>query len=224
MTRRRKPKSPPSATTAAALDAGDDQVERAMGRMFALGLPVASLAGALIAGFVVSVGSALLVLAGGALLGAIALFWASVRTLSDDSPLSHDFATLGATYGKGALLEEKRRVLRALKDLENEHDLGKIDDADYRSLTVTYRDQAKELMRQMDGAVAPFREEAERLAAEHVKKHGAQSSAETSVEASEASATDRTSCLACRASNEADAAFCKQCGSPMSTGTSSAPS
>jgi hypothetical protein len=224
MTKGRTPRSPASAITTAALDAGDDQVERALGRMFALGLPVASLAGALIAGAVVSVGSALLVLAGGALLGAIALFWASVRTLSDDSAVSQDFATLGAKYGKGALLEEKRRVLRALKDLENEHELGKIDNADYRSLTAAYRDQAKELMRQMDIAVAPFREEAERLAAEHLKKYGVRSSVETSVEASEASAIGRTACRACRASNEADAAFCKQCGSHMRTETRSAPS
>lgn len=204
-----------------ALDAGDDQVERTLGRGFALGLPVASIAGALIAGAVVSVGSALLVLAAGALLGAIALFWASVRTLSGDSPLPRDFAALGTTYSRGALIEEKRRVLRALRDLENEHELGKIDDADFRALTAAYRDQAKAVMRQMDLEIAPFRQEAERLASEHLKKHGMGHSAESPEGAGEPAAA-RIECRACRASNETDAAFCKQCGSPISTGSSGA--
>ena len=49
-----------------------------------------------------------------------------------------------------ALAEQKRRVLRALKDLENEHALGKIDDADYEAIAMQYRDEAKAMMREMD--------------------------------------------------------------------------
>jgi hypothetical protein len=220
MTKRRKPNLSLGSGPEATLGGGDDQVERALGRVFALGLPMASIAGALITGALVSVGSALLVLAGGALLGAIALFWASVRTLSGDSPLATNFAAIAVAYSRGSLVEEKRRVLRALKDLENEHDIGKIDDADYRTLTVAYRDQAKAVMRQMDIEIAPFREQAERLADEHLKKHAIREQLEES--ASAAATTARIECRACRASNEADAAFCKQCGSPVPVGSSSA--
>jgi hypothetical protein len=223
MTKRRKPRASLDTTPAATLYAADDQVERALGRVFAFALPIASVAGAIAAGALVSIGSALLVLAGGALLGAVAFFWASVRTLSGDSPLSRDFAMLGAArhaarQDHGALAEEKRRVLRALKDLENEHELGKIDDADYRSLVATYRDQAKAVMRKMDTEVAPFREEAERLASEHLKKHGISAATEPppAPEKGNVSERPRMTCRQCHASNEADAAFCKRCGSPMS--------
>ena len=34
-------------------------------------------------------------------------------------------------------------MLRALKDLESEHAIGKIDDADYASFVARYRDEAK---------------------------------------------------------------------------------
>ena len=220
MTKRLKPKLSLGSEPEAALGGGDDQIERALGRVFALGLPMASIAGALITGALVSVGSALLVLAAGTLLGAIALFWASVRTLSGDSPLPSDFAAIPAPGGRGFLVEEKRRVLRALKDLENEHELGKIDDADYHTLTVAYRDQAKAVMQQMDMEMAPFRGEAERLASEHLKKQAMRQPSEES--ASDASATARIVCRACRASNEMDAAFCKQCGAPIAAGSSSA--
>lgn len=214
MTKRRTPTASIDTRPAATLHANDDQVERALGRVFAIGLPVASVGGAFVAGAVSGAATALLILAAGALLGAIALFWASVRTLSGDSPLPRDLAMLGAErHGKGALVEEKRRVLRALKDLENEHELGKIDEADYRSLVATYREQAKAVMRKLDVAVAPFREQAERIASEHLMKHGVASAGEHTEEASAPIA--RIACRACQASNEADAAFCKQCGAAM---------
>ena len=104
-----------------------DEAERTLGRAVALGLPVASVLGAILVGFVASLGSGLLVLAAGALLGAITLVWVSVRTLSGDAPLAAGFQELAAKrHGVDALSEDKRRVLRALKDLENEHELGKI--------------------------------------------------------------------------------------------------
>jgi hypothetical protein len=183
--------------------------------MLALSIPLASVIGAIVAGALSGAASALLILAAGALLGAIALFWASVRTLSGDSPLPRDFATLGAErHGRGALVEEKRRVLRALKDLEQEHELGKIDETDYRSLVATYREQAKVVMRKLDVQVAPFREQAERMASEHLKKQGLPAVAERREETS-APEEGRIPCRACQASNEADAAFCKQCGAAM---------
>jgi ribosomal protein L40E len=210
---RRLPRPPAEARPSTAITrARDDQVERTLGRTVALGLPLASIAGALAVGAVASVGSSLLVLAAGALLGAIGLFWASVRTLSGDAPLPASFEGLPVDRpGVDALVEEKLRSLRALKDIENEHEIGKINDADYDALLAHYRDEAKAVMRKMDVEVAPFREEAERIATDFLKKSIRDPAAQKPITAGE-SESGRLICGSCGASNESDAVFCKQCG------------
>src|SRR5258705_14015492 len=61
------------------------------------GLPIATIAAAALVGSIHGVGTAILVLAGGVLLGVIAILWASVRTLSGEAPLTLDEAiALGA--------------------------------------------------------------------------------------------------------------------------------
>ena len=78
--------------------------------------------------------------------------------MSGDAPLPADLEALAAQHRDvDALGEQKRRVLRALKDLEGEHALGKIDDADYEVIAMRYREEAKALMREMDRKVAPGR-------------------------------------------------------------------
>jgi hypothetical protein len=108
-------------------------------------------------------------------------------------------------------------VLRALKDLETEHALGKIDDADYASIVTRYRDEAKAVMRQMDLEIAPLREAAERVAREYLEKRGVAAVAAEQVVSSEtaASVDARPTCASCQTSNDPDAAFCKKCGSAM---------
>jgi hypothetical protein len=216
--------------------------ERALGRAVAVGLPVLAVVSAIVVGSIASIGSGLLVLASGALLGAIALLWASVRTLSGDAPLPADLEALAARgHDVDALDEDKRRVLRALKDLEGEHEVGKIDDADYELIAAQYRDQAKALMREMDQNAAPGLAEAERVAREYLTKQGLgtplqakssghsgkgdtlQSRAATREgapavsESSQTSARSRVACPECATSNEPDAAFCKKCGAAMKT-------
>ena len=93
--RKRQEDAPSPLPAARARDS--DEAERALGRAVALWLPVAAALGAIVVGFVASVSSAILVLAAGALLGAIALLWASVRTLTGDAPLSAQLEALAAT-------------------------------------------------------------------------------------------------------------------------------
>ncbi|MBV9947741.1 MAG: hypothetical protein JOZ69_12880 [Myxococcales bacterium] len=233
--------------SAAAPSAGrrerDDDVERKLGRAVAFAVPAAAVGGACVAGVLAGAGSALLVLAAGALVGAIGLLWASVRTLSGDAPLASDFESLAARrHGVDALAEQKKQLLRTLKDLESEHQLGKIDDADYEMLDARYRNEAKAVMRRMDVEVSPFREEAERVARDFLKKRGlgggsddpgdARREAADGDEAAPPTArtpsaasprpegrADRAVCAACSASNEGDAAFCKQCGTTMKRGS-----
>lgn len=198
-----------------------EESERALGRGVALGLPVAGVLGATVVGFLAGLGSALLVLAATALLGTIALLWASVRTLGGDAPLSTRFEALGARrHGVDALAERKRRVLRALKDLENEHALGKLDDGDYSTLQTRYRDEAKAVMREIDVQVSPLRAEAERVAQAYLAKKGlgdAPASAAPEPQETPVTTGERRTCPACEVSNEADAAFCKKCGASLAT-------
>jgi hypothetical protein len=216
-----------------------DETERSLGRSVAIGLPAVSLIGAVAVGLASNFGSALLVLAAGGLLGAIALFWASMRTLTGDAPLPAQLAAAASTQrvGVNALPDRKRAALRALKDLEAEHAIGKIDDADYAELVAQYREKAKAVLRLMDERVAPAREEAERMAHAYLAKKGldgegdgaaddvdaeAPPEREPEAETETATATEtaekpenessRVKCTACDASNEPDAAFCKQCG------------
>jgi hypothetical protein len=221
----RKPRKRRTAAAAPAHQA--DESERSLGRAVAIGLPLAGLGGALVAGTVASLGSALLVLAAGALLGCIALLWASIRTLSGDAPLAAELEGLSARGGSvDDRAEEKRRVLRALKDLEAEHAIGKIDDADYEAVAGRYRADAKRLMREMDEDLAPRRAEAEKLAREYLEKKGARAvEPEEEAPAPEARppakvdaslpAEARPACVKCGTTNDADAAFCKKCGSPV---------
>jgi len=197
-----------------------DETERHLGRALALGLPIASVVGAGVVLWVASIGPALLVLASGAMLGTIALLWASLRTLSGDAPLPSGLdAVASHRHVVTRIAEGKRRVLRALKDLESEHALGKIDDADYQDLAARYREDAKAMMRQLDEDIAPLRPEAEQLARDYVAGKGVNASppapAVMPATAPFAPSTKRLECSTCRASNEGDAAFCKQCGGAL---------
>ncbi|HEY3816709.1 MAG TPA: zinc ribbon domain-containing protein [Polyangiaceae bacterium] len=214
----RKPRKTRAAPPAKVRARDADEAERSLGRAVSLGLPVLAVIAAVVVGVVASLGSALLVLASGALLGTIALLWASVRTLSGDAPLPVDLEAIAARrHVVDDLGEQKTRVLRALKDLETEHALGKIDDADYGAIVTRYRDEAKSVMRQMDLEVAPLREEAERLAREYLQKKGvAAAAADPAATKDEPPAADaRLACASCKTANDRDAAFCKKCGSPM---------
>jgi hypothetical protein len=192
-----------------------DEAERKLARAVAWGLPAVTVVGAIAVGAIGSLGSALLVLAAGGLLGAVALLWASLRTLSGDAPLGGEGEAQTVRPGDGDLAERKLRVMLALKDIESEHALGKIDEADYGHLVATYREEAKAVMREMDRKVDPSRGEAERVARNYLARHGF--GGNSLGEASEPSpvAKDRMTCRVCNASNEIDAAFCKSCGSAM---------
>jgi len=159
------------AASAGADDAAD--AERRLARYAARGIPIAAIGGAIGTGLLVGLGPAILVLAAGTLLSTIALLWASLRTLSGDAPLPTDLENIAVRSRKvDNLGEQKRRVLRALKDLELEHSVGKIDDKDFASLGDRFRADAKALMREMDGQIDPLREEAERLVQKHLEKRG----------------------------------------------------
>lgn len=215
-----------------------DQSERAMMRAATIGLPVTTVVGAAIAGVVFSPGPAILVLTAGVLLGVIMLFWSSLRTLSGDAPLPADLLEAMATRRAlvDDLADKKRMTLLALKDLERDHAVGKIDDKDYAELAATFRAQAKEILRDLDQAIDEERVRAETIAQTFLAKKGlaAPASAPSRAGASESESDDpeerapsnrddgkaapaaaRQACPKCGVSNEPDATFCKACGTAI---------
>jgi hypothetical protein len=111
-------------------------------------------------------GVGLLTVAGGVLCGSIWLIWSSLQGLSSEAPLTLDEAlSLGAPSAEE---EQKRAVLRALKDLEYERAVGKINEADYANLAEHYRNEAKRLLRAVDADLGPERERAEQILAERL--------------------------------------------------------
>jgi hypothetical protein len=206
--------------------AADVAAERALARAVSWALPLATGVGAIAVGVFGSLGSAILVIASGVLLGAIALLWASLRTLSGDAPLLDAPSNGAQRVATSDLGERKLRVLLALKDIESEHQLGKLDDADYQTLVARYREEAKDVLREIDRRAAPSRAEAERVASEYLARHGMARAGATggatggdgnapAAETKSAPAAGRIECSSCHGSNEPDAAFCKHCGASM---------
>jgi hypothetical protein len=135
-----------------------------------LGLPAATLIGGVVAGVQQGAAAVVLVLCAGALVSVIALFWSSIRTLVGETPLSGaDAYALGAPRAEE---EQKRAVLRALKDLEFERSVGKISEEDYKALVAKYRAEAKRLLRTLEEGAEPRRQKAADLVTERLYLEG----------------------------------------------------
>jgi hypothetical protein len=131
-------------------------------------VPVAASVLVIATGMLLGVEMALLVAAFFALLLVVGFAWVSVQSLTGDSPLTLEEAL---TLGQPSVEEEqKRAVLRALKDLDYERSVGKISDADYLELSARYREEAKRLIERVDESLSPARERAEKLLAERVAR------------------------------------------------------
>jgi hypothetical protein len=86
------------------------------------------------------------------------------------------------------LLRQKALVLRSIKELEFDHGMGKVNDADFADMGGRLRARALELMQTIERTPAPPPEPAAVAAAV---------------------------CPACQTENDADARFCKQCGAKL---------
>ncbi|HLV64819.1 MAG TPA: zinc ribbon domain-containing protein [Polyangiaceae bacterium] len=204
-------------------------------------IAVTTLLTAVVSGIVLGLGTALLVVAGGALAAVLVLLWASVQSLAGETPLTLDEAIgMGAPSAEE---EQKRAVLRALKDLEYERSVGKISEEDYREFLARYRAEARRLIAAVDESLGPAHALAEKLLAERLARAGladapdakqpeseaasspengapvspepkSEAPGETSADASAESAMPDSAeaCAGCGTLNDADARFCKRCG------------
>lgn len=121
--------------------------------------------------------------------------------------------------GRIALLREKQELLSALRDLRSEHELGKLSLADYQELEQRYRARARDVLRQLEEQVAPYRARAQALLEAAIGgAPGTQPAPEQASDASRASAAP--GCASCGAQNDADAVFCKKCGKRLAPAVS----
>ncbi len=207
----------------AARDVKAELDERRIARGIAIGLPLATLTIGLGAGVILGPAMAILVFAAGVLLGVIALFWASLRVLSGDAALPPEIEALDATgHAVDALASRKKMLLRAIKDLEVEHSLGKLDDDDRDQITKMYRGELKDVMMRIDASLEPHRPKAEEAVRAHLAKAGLSDKGyrdepvdsglrpEPAVEK-----PAKVECEKCETLNDPDAAFCKKCGNSL---------
>jgi hypothetical protein len=206
--------------------------------------PLFALTLAIAAGSLFGVQLVVLTLAGCALLLVISLLWSSVQALAGESELSFEEAfSLGA---RSAEEEQKRAILRALKDLEYERSVGKISEDDYHEYSTRYRAEAKRLIQNLDESLSEGRKAVElelgrRLArlAKDVSDDGdpkpseqaaaaaatpasdPENSAESPLKSPKSASIETRPCAACEIKNELDARFCKACGKAMAEETRS---
>ena len=129
--------------------------------------------------------------------------WAVFRSVTgflglraaDGAPLADDTVTL--------LEREKMLALRAIKELEFDHAMGKVSEADYTEISGHLRARALTLMQDLERATA--------VAAGHpVTRPAARR------DAPQSKAADRsTVCESCGTRNDEDARFCKSCGGKL---------
>lgn len=112
--------------------------------------------------------TAFIVLSGGALLFAVSFLWASLRALfgGSDEGLVHESQ---AMRKRTELLAEKDAVLKSLKDLEFERDVGKLSDEDFKRLERDFRARAKHILRELDDEVREHRVKAKQLIENELK-------------------------------------------------------
>jgi len=205
--------------------------------------PLVTLLAAIIAGTMYGVQLVVLILSGGALLLVIWLLWSSVQALTGGSELTFEEAFSMGT--RSAEEEQKRAVLRALKDLEYERSVGKISDDDYQEYAARYRAEAKRLIQGLEENLAEGRKQVEvelarrssKKASEAKPKIASQSdgNGESTPEADDSDARasaasdaelgspETRDCPACQVKNELDARFCKACGKSMAPAEESQP-
>jgi len=103
-----------------------------------------------------------LVLAALVLCWALFAVWQSLRAALGVGHVDPAYGAV-ASDDRATLSDEKHAVLRALKDVEYEHAVGKISEEDFKRLDAQYRARARDVLRALDVEVGTHRADAERL-------------------------------------------------------------
>ena len=107
-----------------------------------------------------------------------------------------------SSRSRAALEREKALVLRTIKELEFDRAMGKMSAADFDEMANRLRARAISLMKALEAPVPDYRARVEEDLASRVSAAAAQASA---------------GACACGTANDADARFCKGCGTRLRT-------
>lgn len=179
----------------------------------------------------VDAGTISLAVCGASLVYALRRLYAVVRALSRPDTLAHVGRGAGH-FSQAELRDEKRRLLRAIKELEFDHGMGKLSQQDFDAVIGTYRLRAIEVMRSLDGGelhpelrrLLAERDQAEAAAAAPAEPAAPTAPSEPAAPPVTPTAAslppsnlDKTSriCPTCTAHNDSDARFCKACGAQL---------
>ena len=124
-------------------------------------------------------------------------------------PKAPEAAPLVGSHTRAALEREKMLVLRAIKDLEFDFAMKKIAQADFDEMSARLRARAIGLMRQLDEG-SGYRAEIER----ELQRRTVVSSSGVSGTPGATGSSLEVTCR-CGTVNDADARFCKSCGSML---------
>lgn len=150
----------------------------------------------------------------------LAAFWQSLRALFGGGPELYEGSGSGSIE-RTSLLEEKQTLLRAIKDITFEREIGKLSEDDFQRLDRAYRRRAKEVLRRLDQDLEPFLRRAEQLVAVELGEEEAGARAAKAKrkkkrkkgEGKLPPAVQR--CGACDTANDLDAEHCKECGARL---------
>lgn len=189
----------------------------------------------------VSTGAALLALVAATLVGALYWLGRAVQILFDETAPTNDETLRVEGRLRRELQREKRLLLKALAEVELDYDLGKLSEKDYREASANYRARIARIFRQLDAG-----SDYEALVAEELKRRrrmasaAAKQPAQAEVGAPPAAAEAKLPepepgpavgpgpgteaapavaakpCGKCKTKNDADAEFCKKCGTALS--------
>jgi len=131
-------------------------------------------------------------------------------------------AEVKTPYRLRELEREKQAVLKAIKEIELDYQMRKINEVDYKDLVERYRARALRVMSDLQAGdnyrALIERELKDRLEARRADAESAGAVAPDLQAAATASAANVAAapvCADCRTTNDTDAQFCKKCGAKM---------
>lgn len=165
-------------------------------------------------------------LASATLFVGIFALWQSFRATFGGTVAGEDLVTMPIDRRQIELQERLDAVLRTLKDIELEHDTGKIVDADYARMEAELRSRAKELLREREAGLGPYLDRARSRVDAYLARAGVTPVADADADAAADPAPGPAAtepkvtaaapeCGACGVRNDADARFCKACGTSL---------
>ena len=97
-----------------------------------------------------------------ALLACISFLWGSLRVLFGGEHELYLEQSSGLRR-RMELLDEKDALLKSLRDLEFEREVGKLSEQDFARLSAEFRARAKRVMRELDQDLREHRDKAQKL-------------------------------------------------------------